>query len=236
MLPQPTLSIIIPTLNEAKGLNQLLRHLQQIKDPKLSGEIIVVDGGSKDRTQEIARRHGARVLQSSKGRAKQMNFGAQNAKGQVFYFLHADTYPPKGFDQQILQRIAQGMPAGCFRLQFDTHNPVLRFFAYLTRINHKLCRGGDQSLFISKSAFMALNGFNEDYMIYEDLEFIGRLYKTQKFTIIPKNVISSARKYREIGWVILQYHYGIIHLKHYLGADPQALYQYYQTKVLKQLP
>jgi rSAM/selenodomain-associated transferase 2 len=226
------ISIIIPTLNEAQGLKQLLEHLNDIMDDRLIAEVIIVDGDSTDTTRQIAESQGTKVRIAKRGRAKQMNYGAKTATGNILYFLHADTYPPKGFEKRIVNAIADGFEVGCFRMKFDTRNPVLRFFAYLSRINHTLCRGGDQSLFITKDIFEKNNGFNEEYLIYEDTEFIRRLYKNHKFKIIPENVITSARMYRDKGWVWVQFHFAMIHLKNYLGAKPDELYNYYKRKLL----
>lgn len=229
----PRISIIIPTYNEAEGLGQLLSHLNAIIDKTIVMEIIVVDGESTDITKKIARQQGVVVMESSKGRAKQMNFGAQIAKGDILYFLHADTFPKKGFELLILEAVAEGYEAGCFRMRFDTKNAFLRFFAYLSRINHSLCRGGDQSLFITRNGFLRNGGFNEHYFIYEDTEFIRRLYKNLNFRVLPEEVITSARKYREKGWLKVQFHFGMIHLKNYLGAKPDALYDYYERNLLR---
>ena len=117
-------------------------------------------------------------------------------------------------------------------MQFDSQNLILQFFGWLSRINHTLCRGGDQSLFITKSLFEKSDGFNENYLIYEDSEFISRLYQKTNFKILPQKVITSARKYRQKGWLRVQFHFGIIHLKNYLGATPDELYNYYSKKLL----
>ena len=228
----PRISVVIPTLNEAQGLATLLQYLSKIAGINLIKEIIVVDGGSSESTTTIAKNLGFKVLSSKKGRANQMNHGAKSAKGEILYFLHADTYPPEDFGKLIIGAANDGFEAGCFRMKFDTRNPFLRFFAYLSRINHTLCRGGDQSLFIVKNVFVENGGFDENYLIYEDTEFIRRLYKKYRFKIIPKSVITSARKYREKGWLRVQFHFAIIHLKNYLGAKPDELYNYYQKKLL----
>lgn len=210
----------------------MLTYLGEVGVAEAIDEIIVVDGGSVDGTQQIAKIHGVTLLKSKKGRATQMNKGAQHAKGGILYFLHADTYPPKGFEKDILEAVNNGFQAGCFRMKFDTKNPFLRFFAWLSRINHTLCRGGDQSLFITKLQFEKQGGFNEDYLIYEDSEFIKRLYRTLKFKILQKAVTTSARRYRQKGWIKVQFHFGIIHLKNFLGAGPSELYRYYQNHIL----
>ena len=226
------ISIVIPVLNEEKCLAQVLRHLKSSTTTSQVLEIMCIDGGSSDRTVEIAKQEGATVIFSQRGRAKQMNRGAQDAKGDILYFLHADTYPPKGIDNLILKAVAEENQAGCFRMKFDSKHPMLRFFGWLTRINHTLCRGGDQSLFIEKSVFENTKGFNEKYFIYEDTEFIQRLYAETKFKVLPNYVVTSARKYRDKGWFKVQFHFGMIHLKNYLGAGPEELYRYYQKNIL----
>ncbi|UJH66284.1 TIGR04283 family arsenosugar biosynthesis glycosyltransferase [Allomuricauda sp. SCSIO 65647] len=228
----PKISIIIPTLNEAKLIGSLLQHLFQTSDKKNIAEILVIDGGSTDQTVQTALKFGASVHKAKRGRASQMNLGASKAVGDILYFLHADTLPPKNFDLFIVQAVEEKSQSGCFRMRFDSKNPVLRFFAWLSRINHTLCRGGDQSLFVTKEVFFGNGGFNENYLIYEDSEFIGRLYKHAHFKVLPQRVTTSARKYRQKGWLKVQFHFAMIHLKNYLGAGPDELYRYYSKKLL----
>lgn len=227
----PKISVIIPVLNEEAHLGQLISFLRENSTIGNILEILVVDGGSTDLTVSHAENYRVIVLHSKKGRAKQMNLGAKQAKGDILYFLHADTFPPKNFDSFIVNAISKEKAAGCFQMKFDSKNWLLRFFAWFTRYNHKICRGGDQSLFISRELFNRTQGFNEDYMIFEDNEFIGRLYKRTNFIILPNHVKTSARKYRKAGVVRLQYHFGVIHLKNYLGAGPDQLYDYYKRKI-----
>ncbi len=226
-----TISIIVPVLNEEIYIGRLLSYLQENSSARNIKEIIVVDGGSTDATVEIASDYGTFVVNSQKGRAKQLNFGAKHASGDVLYFLHVDTLPPKYFDQTIMEAIEAGHNVGCFQMKFDSDSRFLGFFAWLTRINHKLCRGGDQSLFILKDLFKKTGGFNEEYIVYEDNEFIGRLYEMSYFKILPKHVKTSARRYEKKGIVTLQYHFGVIHLKNYMGAGPEQLYDYYRRKI-----
>ncbi|QHI37039.1 Undecaprenyl-phosphate 4-deoxy-4-formamido-L-arabinose transferase [Kordia antarctica] len=251
------ISIIIPILNEAENIISLLQILLE-RMKHAHHEILLIDGGSTDTTVKIttdfiSKLHSQnntsqkrcvdklfetensqthiQLFKSPKGRAKQMNFGAQYATGEILYFLHADTFPPKHFDKFILQKVKEGSLAGCFRLKFDYPHPVLLVSQFFTRFNRSWCRGGDQSLFIQKSLFETLNGYDESYAIYEDCEFINRLYENDQFTIIPKSVKTSARKYREQGTWRLQYHFAVIHIKKSKGASPEQLYTYYKKHV-----
>lgn len=227
------ISIIIPVLNEEKIIERLLNHLGENCSEENITDIRVVDGGSDDNTIELVRnfsensRIKIQLLSSAKGRAVQMNEGAKAALGRILYFLHADSFPPKNFDISIISEVEQGNIAGCFRMKFDSNHPLLKFSQWFTRINKKFCRGGDQSLFVTRDIFQKLNGFNEEYTIYEDCEFINRIYDQYRFMIIPDYVITSSRRYRDNGTFKLQYHFTIIHFKKTMGASPESLYQYY---------
>ncbi|MFT6931291.1 MAG: glycosyltransferase involved in cell wall biosynthesis, partial [Sediminicola sp.] len=144
------ISIIIPVLNEAKHIGSLLKFLTTECNTSHVQEIIIVDGGSTDNTTTIAKEFDTILIYSEKGRAKQMNKGAKLATGSILYFLHADTYPPKNFDAHIMNTVVSGNPAGCFRLRFDSNNLLLKASGWFSRINLKICRGGDQSLFVTK--------------------------------------------------------------------------------------
>lgn len=226
------ISIIIPILNEVDGIHRLLLHLENTISKTIDYEIIVVDGGSSDGSQKAVQNHqNVRLISSEKGRAKQLNRGAKIASGTIFYFLHCDSFPPKNFDLDIIEQIQKRNKAGCFRMKFDLSHPVLFVSQWFTRINHISCRGGDQSLFMTKELFNEIGGYDENYIIYEDNEIIKRLYQKGKFVVIPKYLITSARRYRENGVWTLQYHFTVIHLKRRLGHSVESMLDYYKKKI-----
>lgn len=228
------ISIIIPVLNEANNIGRLLLHLTENSSSENISEIIVVDGGSTDGTVETVKKFtltDIKLISSSKGRAKQMNIGAKASTGNILYFLHADTFPPKNFDQFILDKLQKGYEAGCFRMQFDSNHWWLKFAGWFTKFNLKVCRGGDQSLFITKALFNTIGGYNENYTIYEDNILISELYKRNQFTVINQKITTSARLYKKVGVWKLQYHYLIIYLKRWLGASADEMLAYYKQNI-----
>lgn len=226
------ISVIIPVYNEEKQILNLLSYLRKASSGKIL-EVIVVDGGSTDSTPQIlASEENILYVKSSKGRAKQMNAGAAIAKAPVLYFLHADSYPPYHFDSLILKEISRGNNSGCFRMKFDHDHWWLVFMGHLTRINHRFCRGGDQSLFVDKELFQKLGGFNENYSVYEDNEIISRLYKSSRFVVIQDWITTSARLYQRMGVWKAQYLHFQIYWKKWCGAGPDELYRHYKSRVL----
>ena len=229
------ISIIIPVLNEAKHITEVLYHLIDNASLNTIQEIIVVDGGSTDNTVSIIQALGLniKVLHSEKGRAKQMNLGAKASKGDILYFLHADSFPPNRYDQLILDEIKKGNNAGCFRLQFDSNHWWLCFTSWLTQFSWRASRGGDQSQFITKALFNDIGGYDENYIIYEDNILINELYKRKEFVVINHKLKTSARLYQKHGVWTLQYHYLVIYIKKWFGASAKDLHDYYLNKICK---
>lgn len=221
------ISIIIPVLNEAENLQTLLPYLQANGRNHLL-EIIVADGGSKDSSPEIAEQLGARVVHSITGRAIQMNAGAAAAAGHILYFVHADTILPPDFATHILSAVESHKPAGRFRSKIISKNPLLAINSWFTRFHFTWCRGGDQSLFITKETFKALGGFNPEYVIMEEYEFVGRLQAKFSFVIIPENVLISARKYETNSWLRVQVANLLVFNLYRLGIKPSTLQNLYR--------
>jgi rSAM/selenodomain-associated transferase 2 len=199
-----TVSIIVPTLNEADNIGKLINFFKKYGNQSLI-EIIVVDAHSHDDTEGVARKHGAVVLQSTqRSRAAQMNLGAKTAKGDILYFVHADCTPPESFIADILSAVTEGYPIGCYRYKFDSNLFLLKFNGFFTRFQPLWCRGGDETLFITREVFSHLKGFDERYVIMEEYDFIRRARSYFAFKIIPKYALVSARKYHTNGWLRVQ--------------------------------
>lgn len=235
----PKISIIIPTLNEAENISRLLEHLVMNKTETIPIEIIIVDGGSEDHTLQIAQQYAQKksigtikTCKAPRGRAKQMNAGAAIAKGAILYFLHADSFPPKGYDQYIINEVLKGNPAGCFRMRFDSNHWWLRLASWFTQFSWRACRGGDQSQFITKDLFEELGKFDERFIIYEDNDLINKLYARDEFVVINKKITTSSRRYKNNGIWKLQYHFLAIYIKKWFGASAQDLHEYYKKNIV----
>ena len=230
------ISIIIPILNESKTIVLLLQYLIKNSSSTNISEIIVVDGGSKDESFKLVSDFNLLndkviLISSDRGRATQMNLGKQTATGTILYFLHADSFPPNGFDQLIINEVKKGNLAGCFKMKFNHHHWWLRLASWLTKFEWRACRGVDQSQYITKELFKEIGGFNEHYMIYEDNILINELYKRDQFKVIQKSIVTSARLYERKGIWTLQYHFFTIYLKRWMGASAEDIYNYYKKHI-----
>ena len=196
------LSIIIPTLNEAVNIGRLVRYLYQFSDDRLSEIIVANATKTNDNTAEVAIKEGALVVNCEcTGRANQMNYASLIAKGDVFYFVHADAIPPKTYLDDIENALNKGYQLGYFSYQHDSKCWLLRINGYYTRFDGIFTGGGDQTLFIKKKTFNRMNGFNNECLIMEDFELMSRIrHRRVPFTIIQNDVIVSARKYANHGY------------------------------------
>ncbi|MFB6278162.1 MAG: TIGR04283 family arsenosugar biosynthesis glycosyltransferase [Salinibacter sp.] len=220
------ISIVIPALNEEDTIGPTLRRIRSQEDPV---EVLVVDGGSDDRTRDRARSAGATVLRAPKGRAAQMNHGARHASGEIFLFLHADTLlPPNGL---ALIRSALSDPrasSGTFRLQFDEPTALLRFYARCTHLPWSRLCFGDRGQFVQRSAFDAVDGF-PDWPLFEDLELAARLHEHGGFQFLDAAVTTSARRFRRQGPVRQQLR-NLYLWSHYMwGTDPEQVAHLYHA-------
>lgn len=224
------LSIIIPVLNEELTLPRLLTQL--CASPSRSKiEIIIVDGGSTDKTIAQCNSCEVKIIEGTQGRAKQMNIGAQQASGKVLYFVHADTVPPLSYFEDIFSAIDSGYPVGCYRFQFESRHLLLYVNSYFTRFDRLWLRGGDQTLFVSRELYDELNGFDESFTIMEEYNLIQRAKRIAQFRIMPKKVLVSARKYKTNSWVRVQLVNAKAVRMFMKGRDPEYIRAFYKRNL-----
>lgn len=225
------ISVIIPTLNEEKHIGTLLEFLTNHAQ-KDQFEVIVVDGKSDDNTAAITKSFDVPLYFADPcSRAIQLNSGAEQANGDILYFVHADVQLVPSFVDDIIKSVSEGKESGCYRFKFDQpSNPLLHINGFFTRFPFKWCRGGDQTLFITKEAFGKINGFDERFVIMEDYDLLDRIeQKNIAFQIIPKSVKVSARKYEENSYLKVQ----LANLKamkmYKKGVSPISIKKFYTT-------
>ena len=223
-----TISVIIPTFNEAENITELVTFIRQLECKQVV-EILVVDGGSTDATIAQAQKAGAvAILSNHRSRAIQMNLGAKHAVGDILYFVHADVKLLPSFVDDIMEALAQGFESGCYRYIFDSDKFLLKLNAYFTRFRPIMCRGGDQTLFVGKSIFNDLGGYDESYAIMEDYDFIIRLRKKYTFKIIQKDILVSARKYETNSWFRVQIANLSVFIMFFFRRSPNEMKQIYK--------
>ena len=222
------ISVVIPTYNEEANIGKLISFLLTHPDQHVA-EILIIDGGSQDKTIDVANSAGATALLSPhKGRAAQMNYGASVATGDILYFVHADTFPPKTFIKDILDAISNGYDFGRYKTRFLSHNPILRINEWVTRFDLFICYGGDQTLFIKKDLFHQLGGFRQDMLIMEEYEFCKRAKQKGRYIIMKDAALISARKYEKNSWLQVQLaNYKVINM-YKKGASQQSMVDQYK--------
>jgi rSAM/selenodomain-associated transferase 2 len=223
-LQKPTrLAIVVPTLDEEDTLRRTLPAALALAD-----EVVVSDGGSADRTVEVARELGARVVTGPPGRGRQLNRGAAAAEADVLVFLHADTTLPPGGAAAVRAAVARGAAGGAFLVRFN-RGGLLRLGSRLVNLRTRLTRLplGDQAQFATRETFERLGGF-KDWPILEDLDFALRLRRTGRLVLIADAVTTDARRFLRQGIVRTVATNWLIWLLFFLGVSPHRLARLYR--------
>ncbi len=222
------ISIIIPALNEASALSQNLPKLQTYRDR--GHEIILVDGGSHDQSLAVARPMVDRYIQTVKGRAHQMNEGAEVANNEVLLFLHADTGLPDLADELILEALdAKQHRWGRFNVKFNNEKFIFKVISAAMNIRSEMSgvATGDQAIFVDKNLFEDV-GFFDRIPLMEDVALSKKLLKYSRPSCLQETVMTSSRRWEKNGIYKTIFLMWRLRLAYFFGAKPEKLAdQYY---------
>ncbi|MBE0488094.1 MAG: TIGR04283 family arsenosugar biosynthesis glycosyltransferase [Halomonas sp.] len=226
-MPAPTLSLIMPVLDEASTIAATLDSLQPLIQRGV--EVIVVDGGSRDDTAALAAPLCTRVIEASPGRARQMNQGAAAARGDRLLFLHADTRLPPGADRLIDGALAGRHCWGRFDVCLEGTPRLLSVIAAAMNQRSRLTgiATGDQALFMTREAFEAVGGFPEQPLM-EDIEMSRRLKRRSSPACLRQRVVSSGRRWERQGaWATIRLMWAL-RWRYWRGESPERLAREYR--------
>jgi rSAM/selenodomain-associated transferase 2 len=226
------LSIIIPTLNEAANIGELLKRLEPMR--ARGTEVVVVDADSTDATRDIATQLADRVITAERGRATQMNAGAKEASGDALLFLHADSVLPANGDELITLGLSDPrFKWGRFDVDIAGAHRMLPVIAWFMNHRSRLTgiATGDQGIFATRAAFDMAGGFPEQPLM-EDVAICARLARVSRPIYVNARITTSGRRWEQHGvWrtIFLMWR---LRLNYFMGADPARLHRIYYGAVL----
>jgi rSAM/selenodomain-associated transferase 2 len=221
------LSVIVPALDEGERIAATLDALANLR--ALGVEVIVVDGGSRDATVQRARLRADRVIPAARGRASQMNAGAEKATGDVLLFLHADTRLPSDADHVVLNALERsGRAWGRFDVKIEGRHPLLVVVGALMNLRSRLTgiATGDQAIFVKRDTFQAVGGFPAIELM-EDIALCKRLKRVGRPLCLRQRVVTSGRRWEERGVIRTMVLMWRLRLAYFFGADPAELARQY---------
>jgi rSAM/selenodomain-associated transferase 2 len=228
----PLVSVLVPTLNEARELPRLLDHLAALHG---RWETIVADGGSRDATRRIAADHllDPRVVERTGGRAAQLNAAAAVATGDILLFLHADSRLPRDAYASLAEawRSAPRIHGGNFALRFggDERGAFERVLGAIYRLQRR--HGyyyGDSSVWVRRDVFAGLGGFRA-IPIMDDYDFVRRLERSGATRCLPGPATTSARRWRQAGIARTVLAWLVIRRLYVAGVSPDRLARLYRA-------
>jgi len=222
------ISIIVPALNEEDQIGRTLAALRELPGEK---EIVVVDGGSTDGTVERARLQNVRVMEAPKGRGQQMHAGALASRGDVLWFVHADTVAPPDALQEIERVLrVEAAAGGNFGLRFGGDSRAARqltaIYPFLRFLG--LCYG-DSGIFVRREIYNRIGGFRP-LALFEDLDLLRRLRREGRFVHLSCRMVTSSRRFEQRNFAAMWFHWTALQILYWCGVSPNWLARWYQDK------
>jgi rSAM/selenodomain-associated transferase 2 len=219
-------SIIVPALNEVVQIRETILALQALEGDK---EILVVDGGSDDETAAIAQALGVTVLASARGRGLQQHAGACQARGEILWFVHADTIPPPHALTDLVAALSDpSVTAGNFGLAFDGASRAARqltaIYPALRWLN--LCYG-DSGIFVRRTIYEQIGGFRP-FALFEDLDLLKRVRGAGRFVHLKTRIITSSRRFENKNFAFMWLHWTALQVLYWGGVSPNVLARWYR--------
>ena len=224
------ISVIVPVFNEYEQLPVLISSLTQLCTSV--HELIIVDGGSTDGTQAKLTEAGFKPLVSAYGRAKQMNFGAMAATGDLLWFIHADTQFVASIDNYVNVLGNAKKSWGRFNIILSGENNIYRWVEWFINMRSALTgiATGDQGIFIQRKLFYSIGQY-DDIPIMEDVNFCKKLKKVLPPEIVTRPLLmTSSRRWEECGvfsTIILMWK---MRLLYFLGVSAEKLVRMYSRQ------
>lgn len=225
------LSIIIPVLDEELTLPNLLDDIRACqRNLNFPVECIIVDGGSRDRSMVICQNYNVSIVSARRGRGQQLRAGAQNATGEIFLFLHADSRLTPEHCLTAVEAVQENsIIAGGFKLKFDDSHPILRFAEWMNRARFRITKifYGDHGIFLHRKNYVVAGGFPQQ-ALFEDVEFSRRLKKLGRLRMFAPCLLTSARRFKQNGVLLTYLKMAALHVLYWFGVSPEVLAKWYQ--------
>lgn len=223
----PRISVVIPVLNEERTIGSTLDAIAA------AGvfEVIVVDGGSSDRTRQIVAGREVKLLEAARGRGPQMHAGAKAAQGEILWFLHADTLPPSGSGLAVAASVAEhAWVGGNCRVRWDGGSAAARWLtAVYPYLSYLGLIYGDSGIFVTAEAYRVAGGFRA-IPLFEDLDLLRRLRSLGHFGRIDCELVTSSRRFEGRNFALVFAHWTLLQVLYWLGADPEWLARWYAQR------
>lgn len=231
MNSQCTISIIVPVYNEAASIQKFMSHIEQFKP---HCEILFIDGGSDDGTDQILGKKYEVFYSPKRGRSYQMNHGASLASGDVLLFLHSDSFLSLNALVEMERVISQGCKVGCFKIKFESKSRLMRICSFMSslRVRLRSIAFGDQGIFIERDFFNQLGKYAEiplmeDYQLSMDIKRNG-----QKIALADELIITSERRFTRLGRLRTMARMQKLQYLHRRGVESARLAQLYEEDAI----